>query len=301
LIDVATGGPILAGARLSVDGINIGLNGANAGAGAILNRPWVFMFADGTPAPQDFKSAVAAPGGIATNTASSAGFLGSATSTATANGAARTLSASMASRGIASANALAGIGSTSISALPFRTALAMHLASIAVDPLSAPDTPIAQSPPPNAGSLPPFSPSLVPADAVIDAYLQNSSGDTYSLFHLKASLTYDSSDGKFDTLDLAVTGPGGSSSSLVTSSDFTWFSGPGGSGYQLSDKTLNIPYSVPSSWTGQAFTAALEIEAEGVSTNAVPEPASWIHASTAVLAGLGFCAHRRRRAARGDH
>lgn len=278
LIDTITGGPLLAGAKLLVDGVNIGVNGGIAGVGVIAARPWVFMFADGTPAAQVFRSDIAIPPRrVAANSARSSGFLGTGTSSALATPV--LLRASMATAGIASANALAGFGVTAISALPFNTALKMHLATIAIDPLSAPNVPIPQSPPPNPSTFVPFDPSFVPAEDVINAYLQNEDGDIYSLFHLDASLHYDSSDGLWDDLGLDVTGPGGSSSSLVTPSDFAYFDNSTGTGFTLADPAginLDIPFTLPANFVDTPFTEALEIEAEGASSNPVPEPAAWL-------------------------
>lgn len=299
LIDTVTGGPLLAGAKLQIDGINLGVNGGIAGVGVIATRPWVFMFADGTPAPQVFRSDVAVPPRtVAANSATSAGFLGTGTSSALARSVPFFLRAVAGTVGIASSNALAGVGTTAISARTFRTALTMHLASIAIDPLSAPNVPIPQAPPPAPSTFVPFDPSFVPAEDTINAYLQNADGDIYSLFHLDASLRYDSSDGLWDDLSLSVTGPGGTSSSLVTPSDFTFFDhGSSGSGFTLDDPSginLTIPFTLPDNFVDMEFTDALEIEAQGASSNPAPEPASWLTLASAllVLAACRFPSYR---------
>ncbi len=297
LIDTATGGLLFAGANLAVDGVKLGAAGAPVALRGPTN-PWVFMFADGTPAAQVFRSAVAAPGGTAFNSAVSAGFLGTGSSRARARGtpAAGTLFAAMATRGIASANALAGIGAVSISALPFATALALHLATIAIDPLSSPGVPVPQPAPPTpSGSS---GPSFIPAEDVINAYLENESGDIYSLFSLDAKLTYDSGDSLWDLLDLTVTGPGGAPASYVTPGDFTFFDhGTSGEGYALKDISLNIPWTLPNNFLNTPFEEVLEVEAEGASTAAIPEP------GTLPLMGLPlliyFAGRRHRGTAHG--
>lgn len=296
VIDFATGGPTKATANLIIDGINLGLNGANAGAGVILNRPWVFMFADGTPAGQVFRSAVAPPGGIATNTARSAGFLGTGFSTATANGAPGGFLATFAStRGIASANALAGIGTTGISAFPFTTALKMHLATIVVDPLNEPDSPVSQSPPPNPDTFSPFEPAFIPASTNVDAYLVNELGELVSLFHLEASLGFNSSSGRFDDLNLEVTCPNCTSSSLITESDFSFFDEPDGFGYRLDDKDIEIPYSLPTGWENLEFSAALEAQQNAASSVFVPVPEPSSTLGLLALGTLGAASTLKRK------
>lgn len=282
-IDLATGGPIKAQTNLVIDGINLGLNAANAGAGVVLNRPWVFMFADGTPAPQVFRSSVAAPGGIAANSAVSSGFLGRGSSAATANGATGVLFAAAATRGIASANALAGIGTTGISALPFATALRAHIVTILVDPLAAPDTPVAQPAPPDPDGFSAFDPAFIPASAILDAFLVNELDETFPLFHLEARLGFNGSTGRFDDLLLEVTGPGGSPSSLITESMFSFFDGPDGFGYRLDDIDLDIPYALPSGWENLTFTAALEARGEAASS-AIALPPVLVLVITGLLA-----------------
>jgi hypothetical protein len=249
------------------------------------------MFADGTIAPQVFRSAMAAPGGIATNTATSAGFLGTGTSTATANGTTLILTTAMTSVGLASANAAAGIGTTGITALPFSTALGMHLATIAIDPLSAPDTPISQSPPPNPDPFPSFDPAFVPASATVDAFLQNELGDSVSLFHLEASLGFNSVSGRFDNLNLTVTGLSSlTTPTSISASDFSFFDGPAGFGYQLANPAgldVMIPYDLPTGWENLLFSGVVEIQGNVASSVAssvpVPEPSTWL----LLASGLG--------------
>ena len=68
-IDTLIAGPVFAVTKLGIEGIDLGVNGMNTIGGVIQNRPWTFMFADGTYAFQQFSSDVGPPGGFAGPTA----------------------------------------------------------------------------------------------------------------------------------------------------------------------------------------------------------------------------------------
>jgi len=271
-IDLVLGGPTAAATRLVIEGIDLGVNGANTAGGVIANRPWTFMFADGTPALQDFASDVAAPGGLATATAASAGFLGSANSWGSANGTTGWLSTRVRTVGLASGNSMAGIGTTYISALPVARALVMHITTMVVDPLSAPDTPIAQGGPPDPDGLF-LDPGFVPSSANIDAYVTNEFGERYDLFQFEASLGYDLGTSSWDKLEIAELGPGGASSSLISQGQFSPYVSPeGGTGWELTGVSLNIPYELPSNFLSAESTVVLEAYSRAAS---VPEPSTF--------------------------
>ncbi|MCH2173170.1 PEP-CTERM sorting domain-containing protein [Myxococcota bacterium] len=270
---LAVGGPTLAATQLAIEGIDLGVNGVNTAGGVVLNRPWTFMFADGTPALQDFASDVAAPGGLAAATAASAGFLGWANSSGSANGATGALATAVTTAGLASGNSTAGIGSTYISAMPISRALVMHITTMVVDPLSAPNTPIAPGAPPDPDTLT-LDSDFVPSSASIDAYVTNEFGERYDLFQFGASLGYDVGTGSWDSLEITESGPGGVASSWISESLFSPYVSPeGGTGWELTGVSLSIPYELPTNFLSSESTVVLEAYSHAAS---VPEPSTLV-------------------------
>ncbi|MFC1856065.1 hypothetical protein ACFL2A_05950 [Thermodesulfobacteriota bacterium] len=276
IIDTISGSVNHAAGQLIIDGINLFANNfPTAAAGYKNSVPWVFMFADGTPAKQDFQSAIAVPKGLATNMASSVGFLGSAFSTAFANGLTGQLMTLATTTGLASANALAGIGSTFEKAKNFSSAFCMHIGTIILDPLSSPDKPAPQPPP---GKNDKLGASIShPASTSLKAFMLNENGKSYSIFNLKASLAFNEESKKFDSLEFNVTGTNGEPYTKLVKSDFKFKESDDGSFlYSLEDINIEVPYSMPSSWENLKVTTAFEAQLDAVSNTPNGDSAEFI-------------------------
>jgi hypothetical protein len=225
-----------------IDAIDLAVNGANAGAGALRGQAYTVMFADAIFAQQDFASAASPIPGPATAAATSSSWFGTAASFGFVLAPAPVIAAA-ATSGAASARAVSGIGlAAPVTSGPFTSSLLAHLATLAVDPVG--------------GS----------ASASLRAYLRPETGQDIEFWSARVEV---GTDPDSHEPRLSVEDPAG----LLTASQFDRFMLPGGrGGFTIGGAGLDLVIPVPdlSAFSGQPIEIRLETRHKAASDAFVP-------------------------------